>query len=73
MTQSQQPAVANPFVLLMDPESVFRAIEKSERLGKLNRHLCRPLDRPVPTTAGNAAAIAETASDDDEDSPDAAA
>ncbi len=69
----QQAAERNPFMLMISPEVVLAAVEKSERLGKLNRHLCRPLDRPVPATAGNAAAIAETASDDDEDSPDAAA
>ncbi len=37
----------NPFMLLVHPEAVFAAVEKSERLGRLNRHLCRPLDRPV--------------------------
>jgi hypothetical protein len=46
MTQPQHP-VANPFVLLMDPESVFRAIEKSERLERLHSRVCRPLDRPL--------------------------
>ena len=38
----------NPFMLLLNPEIVLAAIEKSERLGQLNRHLCRPLDRPTP-------------------------
>jgi hypothetical protein len=47
MTQPQQPVAANPFALLMDPESVFRAIEKSERLGRLHSRVCRPLDRPL--------------------------
>jgi len=45
----------NPFMLLVHPEAVFAAMEKSERLGSLNRHLCRPLDRPLgaaPTTLG---------------------
>ncbi len=46
MTQPQHP-VANPFALLMDPESVFRAIEKSERLERLHSRVCRPLDRPL--------------------------
>lgn len=45
----------NPFMLLVHPEAVFAAVEKSERLGRLNRHLCRPLDRPV---AGQAAPTA---------------
>lgn len=42
-----QVAAANPFVLLMDPESIFRAIEKSERLERLHSRVCRPLDRPL--------------------------
>jgi hypothetical protein len=43
-----QPAtVRNPFMLMLNPEVVLAAVAKSERLGQLNRHLCRPLDRPV--------------------------
>ena len=51
---SHQTPERNPFMLLVQPEAVFAAMEKSERLGSLNRHLCRPLDRPVgpqPATA----------------------
>ena len=36
----------NPFALLMDPEAVFRAIERSERLERLHSRICRPLDKP---------------------------
>jgi hypothetical protein len=39
--------VANPFALMMDPESILRAIESSERLARLNSHICRPLDKPL--------------------------
>lgn len=46
---SQSTAVRNPFMLMLDPEAVLAAVEKSERLGALNRHLCRPLDRGQPT------------------------
>jgi hypothetical protein len=46
----QQVIERNPFMLLLDPEAVIAAVEKSERLGRLNRHLCRPLDRPTPTS-----------------------
>jgi len=35
-------------MLMLNPEVVLAAIEKSERLGQLNRQLCRPLDRPAP-------------------------
>lgn len=44
-------AERNPFMLLVQPEAVLAAIEKSERLEGLNRHLCRPLDRPAPGAA----------------------
>ena len=48
---SEAAAVHNPFMLLLNPEFVLAAMEKSERLGQLNRQLCRPLDRPAPGTA----------------------
>lgn len=57
------PATArNPFLLMVSPEVVLAAVEKSERLGQLNRHLCRPLDRPMPGTTAKPAAA-----DDDAD------
>jgi len=37
---------ANPFALMMTPEAVFAAIERSERLGRLKSRICRPLDGP---------------------------
>jgi hypothetical protein len=57
----------NPFMLLLHPEAVLAAVEKSERLGRLNRHLCRPLDRPTPTSVRGSAdgdTDAEPESDD---------
>ena len=51
---SQQSTVANPFMLMLQPEVVLAAIENSEHLGRLNRHLCRPLDRQ--TISGQPAA-----------------
>ena len=39
---------ANPFALMMTPEAVFAAIERSERLGRLKSRICRPLDGPRP-------------------------
>ena len=45
MTQPSE--VRNPFMLMLQPEVVLAAIENSERLSRLNRTLCRPLDRPV--------------------------
>lgn len=70
MTQSA--AVRNPFMLMLNPEIVLAAIEKSERLSQLNRRLCRPLDKPAPasaarTAAAEAAAEAEVDQGDDGD------
>lgn len=42
---AQQSPIGNPFMLMLNPEIVLAAIENSERLAQLNRHLCRPLDR----------------------------
>jgi hypothetical protein len=39
--------VADPFALMMNPEAVLRAVEQSDRLGRLQRRICRPLDRPL--------------------------
>lgn len=39
-------AAANPFVLMLDPQSVLDRIAHSERLEGLERRVCRPLDRP---------------------------
>ena len=50
---AQASVVHNPFMLLISPEVVLAAMEKSEHLSQLNRHLCRPLDRQTPAgTAG---------------------
>lgn len=55
----------NPFMLLVHPEAVFAAVEKSERLNRLNRHLCRPLDRPTGPQAAFAAGAAEDEAETD--------
>jgi hypothetical protein len=45
-------------MLMINPEVVLAAMAKSERLEQLNRHLCRPLDRPVNPGGGESAAEA---------------
>lgn len=45
---TQLVAERNPFMLMMHPEVVLAAVAKSERLERLNRRLCRPLDKPAP-------------------------
>jgi hypothetical protein len=44
----------NPFALLLNPETVVKAVASSERLGRLQSRVCRPLDRPlIPTQETN--------------------
>lgn len=62
---AQQTTERNPFMLMISPEVVLAAVEKSERLGQLNRHLCRPLDRPVLQKPGVGADAPEEADDGD--------
>lgn len=63
MTQPHH-AVANPFALLMDPQAVFRAIENSERLERLQSRVCRPLDKPLlPVLAAEDDEVAASAVD----------
>jgi hypothetical protein len=69
---THQAAERNPFMLMINPEVVLAAMEKSERLSKLNRHLCRPLDRPVPATASSVAVVEAASDEDEEDGGDAA-
>ena len=66
----QTASQRNPFMLMMNPEIVLAAIEKSERLGQLNRHMCRPLDRIVPAST-EAADTADAADDFGDDSASA--
>lgn len=40
------PLSADPFAMLVAPEQVMRAIERSDRLARLQRRVYRPLDRP---------------------------
>lgn len=43
----------NPFTMMTDPEVILQAVERSERLNRLQRRVCRPLDRPlIPKVSG---------------------
>lgn len=53
MTPSKAP---NPFGLLMNPEVIVKAMESSDRLGRLHSRVCRPLDRPMIPKQGDPAA-----------------
>ena len=52
---------ANPFALMMNPEAVIAAMNRSERLRRLTTHVCRPLDKPTPLKplSGTSAALDE--------------
>ena len=58
---TEQAIARNPFMLMLNPEVVLAAMEKSEKLAQLNRHQCRPLDRVTPQNPGGAEADAEGA------------
>jgi hypothetical protein len=39
--------LSNPFALMLNPAEVVQAMERSERLERLQRRVCRPLDKPM--------------------------
>ena len=41
------PISLNPFSLMMEPEVVLQAMERSESLKRLRRHKLHPLDKPL--------------------------
>ena len=49
----RQEIIANPFALMMDPESVVKEMERSERLARLQSRICRPLDKPLIPKVGD--------------------
>jgi hypothetical protein len=52
----------NPFVMMTNPEAILLAVERSDRLNRLQRRVCRPLDKPlIPKVKG-----ADLAAYDDE-------
>lgn len=55
-----QGIYANPFALMMDPEAVFEAMARSERLNRLQSRVCRPLDKPlIPLVDGETVEAAD--------------
>lgn len=50
------PFQPNPFTMITDPELILQAVGRSERLKRLQRRVCRPLDKPlIPKRSGPAA------------------
>lgn len=54
----------NPFALMMEPEAVLRAMEGSDRLQRLQRRVCRPLDKPLIPRVGREVADFDREIDD---------
>ncbi len=61
MDNAKAMVANNPFMLLMNPEVVLAAVERSEALAQLNRHMCRPLDKQLDGTLDS-----DSASNDDQ-------
>jgi hypothetical protein len=47
MQVAPQSPVANPFMLMVDPQRVLREMTRSPSLRALSQRKCHPLDRPV--------------------------
>ena len=60
------PHNTNPFALMLDPQAVIAQMERSERLGHLQRRICRPLDKPLLGFAADDAADADDSEGADE-------
>ena len=60
---------SNPFALMMHPDDVFQAMERSDRLGRLQSRVCKPLDKPlIPRTPGEAVDEIDDSDDNNEES-----
>ena len=53
----------NPFMLMVNPEVVLAAMERSDNLGRLNRRMCHPLDQ-IPLLRQDDAERAERCDED---------
>lgn len=38
---------ANPFAMMIDPQAVITAMDRSDRLARLRRQVYHPLDKPL--------------------------
>lgn len=54
---TQESLVHNPFMMMLQPEVVIAAMERSEKLGRLNRRMCHPLDRVAAPAGDDSKAI----------------
>ena len=63
MNVSHTQLISNPFALMMEPQAVFEAMQRSERLARLHSRICRPLDKPLLGQSDSPDADAEPQSD----------
>jgi hypothetical protein len=65
--EHEESFVSNPFMLMLHPEEVLAAMERSENLGRLNRRMCHPLDRVAPPAVPEPKGRHARLDDDDDD------
>jgi hypothetical protein len=59
---------SNPFALMMSPDAVFAALERTDRLSRLQGRICRPLDTiRVRSAAADAMARFDQSVDEEPD------
>ncbi|CAN5357160.1 hypothetical protein BH09PSE5_BH09PSE5_47500 [soil metagenome] len=61
---------ANPFGMMINPEAIIEAMNRSDRLERLQRRVYRPLDKPmIPKVdaTGNATVVEIDEEESDED------
>ena len=54
-------STTNPFALLITPDAVFEALNRSDRLSRLSSRICRPLDERQARLEGTEARKADAA------------
>lgn len=67
--KAQQLRASHPFALMMNPQVVLDAMEHSERLQHLERHVCHPLDKPLIPHALSAVEVYDHEIDEDPSEP----
>ena len=65
----KSPLISNPFALMMNPDAVLAAMAGSDRLGRLQRRICKPLDKPTIPHAPEEVTAYDHEIDDSEDTP----
>jgi hypothetical protein len=58
-------ANVHPFAVMLNPEAVLQAVERSERMQRLQRRVCRPLDKPLIPRISDLQAFDQAIDDDD--------